>query len=58
MNWFHTIKLKGAVNGFEALLREMTAVSQGSCETLHLPHKETPHKALLPETSAEVSQFN
>lgn len=34
----------------------MAVVSQGSFETSHPPHKETPHKVLLPEAIAEVSQ--
>lgn len=55
MNWF-AIKIMREVNDFEALLREMAVVSQISCETLHPLHKETPHKAVLPEASAEVSQ--
>lgn len=54
---FHTIKITGAVNGFESLLREMDVVSLVSYETLHPPHKETPHKAQLPEASAEASQL-
>lgn len=58
MNSIHTFKITGAVNGSEALLREMAVVSQGSYETLHPPHKETPHKVLLPEARTEVSQFS
>lgn len=51
MNWFHAIEITGEVNDI-TLLKETTVVLQGSYETLHPPHKEKPHKAVLPEACA------